>query len=148
MPLPVSPYASQQAPTTEDVNPETGLPFTQEELAALLGTYGDQLELGALESQQAQADALRNQAGPEGRSSGRVYTAANPLEELGHIGQMYAGKRMNDRIQRKGAKLRGRIGEGVRQYGLGALGKKPTPPPMPPGSVPVPKVPGDELYGL
>jgi len=143
MPLPISPYASQQAPTTEDVNPETGLPFTEEELSSLLGTYGDQLELGALEKQQAQADALRGASVPEGRSSGRVYTAANPLEVLGTIGQQYAGKRMNDRIERKGGKLRGNIGEGVRQYGLGALKTK---KPVPPGFVPTPE--DKELYGL
>jgi hypothetical protein len=129
----------------EEVNPETGLPFTQEELASLLGTYGEQLELGSLEGQRAQADALRGAQVPEGRSSGRVYTAANPLEVLGTIGQQYAGKRMNDRIERKGGKLRGKIGENVRQYGLGSLGVK-----RAPAAPKVPTILEDDkgLYGL
>lgn len=113
---------SQQAPQEGDIDPETGLPFSRADIEAMLGTYGEQLELGSLEGQQAQADALRGAKVPEGRSSGRVYTAANPLEVLGTIGQQYAGKRMNDRIEKKGGKLRSTIGENVKKYGMGALG--------------------------
>jgi hypothetical protein len=123
----VNPGMGQEVP---QINPDTGQPFSEAEMAqmaAMLSTYGDQLELGSLEGQQAQADALRGAQVPEGRSSGRVYTAANPLEVLGTIGQQYAGKRKADKIERKGGKLRGRIGENVKQYGLMGLGgAKPT----------------------
>jgi hypothetical protein len=86
-------------------------------LEAMLGTYGDQLELGGLEEQMARAEALRGTATPEGRDSGRVYTAANPLEHLGTGIQRYrAGKRMQD-LEGKQGEVRARIGENVKTYG-------------------------------
>lgn len=48
---------------------------------------------GLLGQQYKQAQALRYGPGPEGRDSGRVYTAANPLEHLVHGIEGYrAGK--------------------------------------------------------
>jgi hypothetical protein len=85
-------------------------------LEALLGTYGDQMEVSALEKQMEQAEALRMPT-PEGRSSGRVYTAANPLEHLGKgIGdyKLMKKRKANDAAQ---AAARGRIGESVKTYG-------------------------------
>jgi len=85
-------------------------------LEAMLGTYGDQMEVSALEKQMAAAEALR-MATPEGRSSGRVYTAANPLEHLGKgIGdyKLMKQRKANDEAQ---AAARGRIGESVKTYG-------------------------------
>lgn len=107
-------------------NPETGLPWSREELAMLLGTYGDQMELSSLEKQQGMADALRGAEVPEGRSSGRVYTAANPLEVLGTIGKQYAGKRKQDRIDRLGKRYRGNISENIKTYGGGLFGGRAT----------------------
>jgi hypothetical protein len=149
----VNPGMGQPQPVQPQINPETGQPFSEAEMAqmaAMLGTYGDQLELGSLEGQQAQADALRSAQVPEGRSSGRVYTAANPLEVLGTIGQQYAGKRKADKIEKKGGKLRERIGANVKQYGLMGLGggAKPTgvpasiakPEAPPPSKLKIPEV--------
>ena len=85
-------------------------------LEAMLGTYGDQLEMSALEKQMAAAEALRMGA-PEGRSSGRVYTAANPLEHLGKgIGdyKLMKQRQANDASQKT---VRDRIGENVKLYG-------------------------------
>jgi hypothetical protein len=85
-------------------------------LEALLGTYGDQMEVGALEKQMAAAEALR-MATPEGRSTGRVYTAANPLEHLGKgIGdyKLMKQRKANEAAQ---AEARKRIGENVATYG-------------------------------
>jgi hypothetical protein len=126
------------------INPDTGQPFTEAEMAqmaAMLGTYGDQLELGGLEGQQAQADALRGAKVPEGRDSGRVYTAANPLEVLGTVAQQYAGKHMNDKLSKSEGKLRARIGENVKQYGLMGLGGGQKPTAVPP-SIAKPTAPG------
>lgn len=46
-----------------------------------------------LDSQIAQAEGLRGRAMPEGRDSGRIYTAANPLEFGGELLKQYAAKR-------------------------------------------------------
>jgi hypothetical protein len=147
----VNPGMGQPQP---QINPDTGQPFSEAEMAqmaAMLGTYGDQLDLNHLEGQQAQADALRSAQVPEGRSSGRVYTAANPLEVLGTIGQQYAGKRKADKIEKKGSKLRDEIGKNVKQYGLLGLGggAKPTavPPSLaPPGAPGIGKLKIPEVY--
>lgn len=83
------------------------------------GVSGEQLqalmELGILPELQAglddqisQADALRNAPGPEGRDSGRVYTAANPLEFIGAGLQSYAG-------MREGKKLRSQREEALKK---------------------------------
>ena len=124
-----------QDPQQAQINPQTGQPFSEAEMAqmaAMLGTYGDQLELGSMEGQQAQADALRNAKLHDERSNGRVTTAANPLELLGTVAQQYVGKRMNDKLDKKGGELRGRIGENVKQYGLLGLGAKKPAPRLPP----------------
>lgn len=139
MPItPIGALGQPQQPQEGDIDPETGLPFSRADIEAMLGTYGDQLQMT---DQQAQAQALRAAPGPEGRSSGRVYTAANPLEVLGDIGMKYAAKRKDDRAGR----LQKRIGRNVQKYGIGALGAKPAPS--------APKAPefsqGDkDLYGL
>jgi hypothetical protein len=90
------------------------------ELAALLGTYGDQMELSNLEKQMAAAEALR-MGTPEGRQAGRVYVAANPLEHLGKgIGDY---KLMKKRKENEAAQkpIRERIGTNVKKYGEIAL---------------------------
>lgn len=86
-------------------------------LEAMLGTYGDQLEMSAQEKQLEQANALRNMETPEGRSSGRVYTAANPLEHLGTAIQRYKGMKKAQGIEDEMAATRKRIGDNVAAYG-------------------------------
>ena len=65
-------------------------------LAAYLQNFGLQLEEGELTDQMAYADALRQKT-PEGRDSGRVYTAANPLEHLGAGMQNWAAMKMREK---------------------------------------------------
>jgi len=85
-------------------------------LAALLGTYGDQLELDNLEKQMAQAEALR-QAMPEGRDNGRVYTAANPLEFIGKGIGDYKLMKKRQETEAAAAPIRTRIGTNAKTYG-------------------------------
>jgi hypothetical protein len=117
MQVPNSPMAPQggppQAPQAGAQNPYGLDPAV---LEAMLGTYGDQMEVSALEKQMAAAEALR-QATPEGRQAGRVYVAANPLEHLGKgIGdyKLMKQRKANDAAQ---AEARKRIGENVKTYG-------------------------------
>lgn len=91
-----------------------------EVLEMLLGTYGDQLELGGLDAQLLQAQALRDTPMPEGRSTGRVYTAANPLEHIGAGIKQFQGMRDARRIGDEQEELRRKIGEAVRTYGMNA----------------------------
>ncbi len=67
--------------------------MTPEALAMFAGTSGDLRELDSLEAQIARADALRGEAGPEGRSNGRIYTAANPMEHIGAGMEKFAAQR-------------------------------------------------------
>jgi hypothetical protein len=98
--------------------PQAGDPSNAEaaQIAALLGTFGDQMELSNLEKQMAAAEALR-MGTPEGRQAGRVYVSANPLEHLGKgIGDY---KLMKKRKENEAAQepIRKRIGENVKTYG-------------------------------
>lgn len=123
VPFSPSPGAVQALGNQPPQAPEAGSMSAAEQaqIAALLGTYGDQMELGGLDEQMARAEALRNAPTPEGRQAGRVYVAANPLEHLGRgITQYRQGKRMQD-IEGKRGEIRGRIGENVKLYGEKAL---------------------------
>lgn len=74
--------------------------YPPEVLVGLLGTQGDVRDLSALEKQLEQANALRNDwSMPEGRSSGRVYTAANPLEFIGKGMQTYAQNKKAKKLE-------------------------------------------------
>ena len=127
MQMPNSPLRQGAAPQPGmGIAPIAGAPEAgsqsaeQAQLAALLGTYGDQLELSDLEKQMAQAEALR-MATPEGRNAGRVYVAANPLEHIGKgIGDY---KLMKKRQENEAARkpIRERIGTNVKKYGEIAL---------------------------
>jgi hypothetical protein len=71
--------------------------LTEEQLQQLieLGIIPDQQN--ALSEQAAQANAIRNRAGPEMRGNGRVMVAANPLEFLADAGMKYkAGKDLKE----------------------------------------------------
>ena len=86
-------------------------------IEAMLGTFGEQLELSQLEKQAEQARALRNAPGPEGRDSGRLYTAAHPLEHIGAGIQKYReGKKVKE-AEEAAAKKRTTIGTNVKEYG-------------------------------
>jgi len=80
--------------------------LSDEDLAKLveLGLIPEQQ--AALAKQAQQARMLQQTAMPEGRSNGRVYTAANPLEFIGHGLQQYAGIRKERQAEEKMDELR------------------------------------------
>jgi hypothetical protein len=110
---PQAPQAGQQPQNPTGLDPAV--------LAALLGTYGEQLDLEGLSPQMAQAEALRGLAKPEMRDAGRVSVAASPLEFVGRGIQQYAGERDRKRLQSDMDKLRESIGGKVATYGGNAL---------------------------
>jgi len=117
--VPNSPLGPAAPAAPAAPSPTMGPGGIDRELAeTLLGTYGDQLELGAMEKQLAQAEALRDAAAPEGRTAGRVYVAANPLEHLGKGIQQYKGAKRAKALEGDMAGIRTRIGENVKKYGL------------------------------
>lgn len=77
----------------EDSDPLEGL--SEEDLQQLMDLGVIPQKQDALAVQLAQATKLRNQQGPQGRDSGRVYTAASPLEHIAHAAQgIQAGREM------------------------------------------------------
>jgi hypothetical protein len=71
-------------------------PFSQmndEQMKSIIGLGNMPQEMSQLDSQIAQSEALRGRGMPEGRDSGRVYTAASPLEFGGELMKQYAAKR-------------------------------------------------------
>ena len=103
---------SPQAPQAGQQNPYGLDPRV---LEAMLGTYGDTLEMGALEKQLEQANALRETAMPEMRGNGRVQTAANPLEFIGAGIKQYKGMKKSKELEEGLGGIRKRIGENVVQ---------------------------------
>jgi hypothetical protein len=63
--------------------------LTDEEIQQLvaLGIIPEQMDENARQMQMS--EQLRYQAAPEGRDSGRVYTAANPMEHIGSVMEKY-----------------------------------------------------------
>jgi hypothetical protein len=95
----LSPEQNQSMPGQAPVQPGQQSPLTYEQLQALLlegSAYGE--EMSDLEKQQMMADALRMEASPEGRSAGRVYVAANPLEHIGAGIKQYQGKKQSEEL--------------------------------------------------
>ncbi len=88
----------------EDITPE------QLEMLKRLGIIPEELE--ALQGQMAQANLLRNAPGPDGRDSGRVYTAANPLEHIGGLMQKYNANKEAKALEAKQGGLIGEMGKG------------------------------------
>lgn len=84
----------------EDSDPLEDL--TEEEIAQLMELGQLPTEQQQLAEQLTQARGLRNREGPQGISSGRVYTAASPIE---HAVRAYegikAGKQIDDLIKRQ-----------------------------------------------
>lgn len=76
-------------PEAEEMSPE--------ELQQLMELGVIPSKMDALKDQMGLAEALRYGEGPQGRDSGRVYTAANPLEHLVHAANgIKAGKDLED----------------------------------------------------
>lgn len=97
--------------------------LSEEELQQLmdLGVLDDQGNL--LGEQLAQAQAVRNSPGPEGRDSGRVYTAASPIEHAVHAWQ---GIKAGKDIEKIGQQQQGLLAEqgAGRKTFLDALRRK------------------------
>lgn len=107
----------------EDSDPLEGL--SEEELQQLMELGVIPQKQDALALQLAQATKLRNAAGPEGRDSGRVYTAANPLEHLVHAAQgIRAGSDMK-RLEKEQQDLANAQVAGRSQFLKALYGKKP-----------------------
>ncbi len=69
--------------------------LTPEDIQMFMDMGVSQDKIAALQKQMDTAQAVRGQAGPEGRAYGGVYTAANPLEHIGDFMQKYqANKQM------------------------------------------------------
>lgn len=65
-----------------------------QDLSQALATIGSsKAKRRRLQAQIDQMEDIRNRAGPEGRSGGGVYTAANPLEQIGDFMQKYGANR-------------------------------------------------------
>jgi len=113
---------AQAMPSQQPLDPASMDPSQAEaaQMAALLGTYGDQMELTELEKQMAQAEALR-MGTPEGRQAGRVYVAANPLEHLGKGIGDYKLMKKRQATEAASKPIRERIGTNVKKYGEIAL---------------------------
>ena len=91
-------------------------------MGALLGTYGDQLELGSMQQQLAEANALRDTLAPEGRNAGRVYVAANPLEHLATGVKRYQGSKEGARLKPLIEGQQDVVSGRVEDYGRMAVG--------------------------
>lgn len=73
---------------------EPDLNFTEEDLQALADLGISEDKLANLREQMQRTQSMQDAPGPQGRMTGRVYTAANPLEHIGQNIQKYkAGKR-------------------------------------------------------
>lgn len=86
------------------------------------------IELGVIPEEQAQlakqiqqAQMLQQQQGPQGRQTGGIYTAANPLEFVGAGLQQYAGIRKERQAQEKLDELRKQQIMGRQLYAQRAL---------------------------
>jgi len=103
--------------------------LSPEDIEALSSLGISKDRLGQLGEQYAQAKDMRFAPTPEGRSSGRVYAAANPLEHIGRgIGAYRGGKAMQgigqemSQIAAQDAAVRRKMMEQImRQQGVGML---------------------------
>jgi hypothetical protein len=80
--------------------------FTPEQLQMLmeLGIIPEQLD--EMQMQMKQAMALRDRGGPEGRSAGRTYVAANPMEHIGEFMQKRNAKKELEALKAQTEALR------------------------------------------
>lgn len=75
--------------------------MSEEEINAIIGLGSMDERAAALQQQLALAQKLRNSPGPEGRDSGRVYTAANPLEHIAHAWQGIRAQKEADALRKQ-----------------------------------------------
>ena len=84
----------------EDSDPLEGMSEEQLQQLVALGLIPDKQD--ALATQLAQAAKLRNQGAPKGYDTGRVYTAASPLEHFASaLERGMAGREMKDIYNRR-----------------------------------------------
>jgi hypothetical protein len=84
----------------EDSDPLADL--SEEEIAQLMELGALPTEQSQLASSLSQATALRNKKGPQGTDTGRVYTAASPIEHAVHAWQgIKAGKEMDSILKKQ-----------------------------------------------
>lgn len=107
----------------EDSDPFEGM--SEEELQQLMDLGMIPGKQDALAQQLAQATAMRNAKGPEGRGYAGVYTAANPLEHLAHAAQGIKAGRDMERIQKEQNDLLQQQTAGRSQFMKAMYGKKP-----------------------
>lgn len=93
----------QQEPSFVDKYGAQLLPFMSQ-------LQGQNEQAGDIQQQMGIADELRNTPMPEGRDSGRVYTAANPLEILGATIKQFKGQRDYRKETKELKKLRKQTG--------------------------------------
>ncbi len=106
----------------EDSDPLADL--TEDQIAQLmeLGVLPD--EQKSLAEQLTQARELRNRQGPQGIDTGRIYTAANPLEHAVHAYEgIKAGKQIDELLKQQQESLM-KQSEGRSAF-LKALRRKP-----------------------
>lgn len=89
--------------------------LTAEELDALYTDYAGERAL--LGDQQMQAQLLRETPLPEGRSTGGIYAASNPLESLGALGSQAVGSVRNRQVQDAQKALNEKYKTGAAGYG-------------------------------
>lgn len=107
----------------EDSDPLEGM--SEEEIQKLMELGVIPKQQDALAQQLAQATAVRNSPGPQGRDSGRVYTAASPLEHIAHVAQsIKAGKDMERIGKQQQASMEDQV-RGRSQFLKMMYGKKP-----------------------
>lgn len=107
----------------DDQDPLEGL--SEEELQQLMDLGVIPQKQDALALQLAQATKLRNSPGPQGRDSGRVYTAASPLEHIAHAAQGIKAGRDMKRVEQEQKDLMASQVQGRSQFLKAMYGKKP-----------------------
>jgi len=109
----------------ESMSPEEQETF----LSSLHKNYAT--ERGLLDEQMSQAGALRDQAGPQGRYTGRVYTAANPMEHIastfGNIQGQKQSRSIQDQLRTLGQEERQPYRAVSEYLGRGGHGRPGTP---------------------
>jgi hypothetical protein len=120
--------------------PQNRIDMGDEQLGALLATYGDTQELDQMRAQLERVNALRDAPGPEGIQAGRTYVAASPLSHIGSAVQSYRaakkakeleGERPDDVDEKTGEKRKStiygqikKVGGKVAKYGEEVLKKR------------------------
>ena len=103
-PAPAAPAAPAAAvPATPAAQPDFMGKYGSALLPYMSQLQGQEEQAGDIQQQMAQAQSLIDTPIPEGRNSGRVYTAANPLEVIGAGIKQYKGYKQ-DKEEKKALK--------------------------------------------